>query len=264
MIEILLLIVCLLELIIILCVLEWLALDEDDREKRITIIKDRLYLLNWKKKNNYQTIVHEAGHALIAWFCNKYYDIHIELFSFVKKPKWAGMVWTTSRHENLSNYDFWSDIIMKLGGIAAENVMNSGDQAKRYYLAKDDLKCARQASEQLYSPDIPDNLIIGNKTLPSSKNEEVNPIFEQNVVVIPSSSKKDPLDGALFIDRMILSKGLAIAENIIVTKRDKFEKLISLLFQKDKFSEQELETVLGSRKEVLALKWAGTAFLIRQ
>ena len=146
MIELIIVCICFCILICIVSIIQdEIALRQEDR---LDFIKKRLKSSLWKKKSNYRTIVHEAGHAFLAWYCNNYSNIRVELFAWIKKPEYAGWVLTESR-EFYSEYDLWGEIVFKLGGLAAEKVyLNTYANAQ----ASDDLKWAKFYAEKLTDP----------------------------------------------------------------------------------------------------------------
>lgn len=206
--------------------------------KIISIIKDffRRFLKRkdkkeyWLDNELYRTAAHEAGHAIVSWYC-----IDVERVEKIIINDYKGCVFHLVRKGA-----FFERAVISLAGIAAEVFLY---KKFRSGPAKDDLIKSKFFIEKIIK-----NLDDTQMSTPINVPMKLD--FQK---MFASNLTKQEL--------LLFNKAYSTACNLIKYHQDKYFKLINELLLKKSLNNYEIEKILGSRLSIFFLKNFSEGFL---
>lgn len=188
----------------------------------------------YSDSTEFRIAVHEAGHAIAAWFCSSVFRIQ----SVVMDESGGGYVdYVISYNKKDERPKYWCNLVIALAGVAAEVKIYS---TVRSHPARLDLAYARQLAEKLSKTesDFPWYFDAAAPTLP----------FEE-IYETPLSNKENE----------ILSNTYRYVSRLLLVRTKQHHKLVVYLLKHRQISEKQLCSLLGSRQLITAF---GSGFLI--
>ncbi len=160
--------------------------------------------------------VHEAGHAITTFSCNKVVDI-----TSVYIESNNGGVFYTTNNVNTAEFNY-ALMVMSLAGLAAEIIVYNKCNPIH---AEKDLNNTLNALELLITQDLTSISISESKT-------DISKMYSRSFSNL---------------EKRLLNSAFNDAKNIINAFGEKYFKLVSLLLTKIKISQSDIENILGSR-----------------